>query len=213
MLFDLDGTLIATKRLYLEAYRQTVAPHVGRLLSDEELLAFDARSERLLLAACVGEAQLAATHATFHRHYELLHETHFEGIYPGVRDLLDELRKRGLKTGIVTGKSRGAWLITEARVQLGPFDVIVVEDDMRAPKPDPYGLKLALNQLRLEPERALYVGDSIADMQAATTGGLTAVAALWSKRGERRAAFVAAAAQVQAFLAETPSDVLHLIRQ
>ena len=34
ILFDLDGTLIATKRLYLEAYRQTVAPQVGRLLTD-----------------------------------------------------------------------------------------------------------------------------------------------------------------------------------
>lgn len=30
VLLDLDGTLINTKRLYIECYRQAVLPYVGR---------------------------------------------------------------------------------------------------------------------------------------------------------------------------------------
>jgi phosphoglycolate phosphatase/pyrophosphatase PpaX len=212
VLFDLDGTLIATRRLYLEAYRRTVAPHVGRLLSDDELLAFDARSERLLLTACVGAERLEIFHAQFHHHYEQLHDTLFDGVFDGVSQLLGQIRRLGLKTGIVTGKSRGAWHITAARVQLGDFDVVVVEDDVRAPKPDPHGLSMALHTLEVAPSSALYLGDSIFDVRAAVAAGVMPVAALWSKTGQRRAEFARVASQLGSLCFEQPAQVSALLK-
>ncbi|MGH7469887.1 MAG: HAD family hydrolase [Longimicrobiales bacterium] len=211
VLFDLDGTLIATRRLYLEAYRRTVAPHVGRLLSDDELLAFDARSERLLITDCVGAAQLTTFHSRFHDHYEQLHDTHFEGVFPGVLELLELIRARGLKTGIVTGKSRGAWRITAARVQLGDFGVIVVEDDVSAPKPDAHGLQLALSALQVEPQRALYVGDSTVDVKAAVAAGVIPVAALWSRDQDRRDQLLRSISGLPAMSVRTPLEIVSLL--
>jgi phosphoglycolate phosphatase/pyrophosphatase PpaX len=211
VLFDLDGTLIATKKLYLEAYRRALAPHIGRLISDEEILTLGAHSERGTLNACIGEGDADACHILFHRHYDELHDALFEGVYPGVIELLSSLRKRALKTGIVTGKSRGAWLVTESRVELGPFDVVIAEDDVRSPKPDPHGLELALESLAIRPARALYVGDSLSDMHAAHGAGLTAVGVLWSKTGARRSEFALSARALGAFVVGSPDEVERLL--
>ena len=40
VLFDFDGTLIDTWRLYLESFRRSLSPHFNRLLSDAEILEY-----------------------------------------------------------------------------------------------------------------------------------------------------------------------------
>lgn len=208
VLFDLDGTLIATKKLYLEAYRRALVSHIGRLISDEEILTVGAHSERGTLVACMQGGDVEACHTLFHRHYDELHDALFEGVYDGIPELLSSLRERGLKTGIVTGKSRGAWLVTESRVELGPFDIVIAEDDVHSPKPDPHGLVLALEALRVPPSRAIYVGDSLSDMHAARAAGLMAVGVLWSKTGSRKEEFARDARAMGAIVIENPMDVL-----
>jgi pyrophosphatase PpaX len=193
VLFDLDGTLIDTRRLYLECYRRALAPEVGRELSDDELLAARPRSETFLLRSQLPEERLAACLAELYRHYEALHESHFQGIYPGVPELLDGLRTAGHTLGIVTGKSRRAWEITAARAPLGEFDVLVFDDDMTAPKPDPGGLLLALRRLEVAAADAVYVGDTGSDLEAAVTAGMVPVAVLWSRAGAERERFAAQA--------------------
>jgi HAD superfamily hydrolase (TIGR01509 family) len=193
VLFDLDGTLIDTRRLYLECYRRALAPQVGRELSDEELLAARPRSETFLLRSQLPEERLAACLADLYRHYEELHASHFQGIYPGVPELLEGLRAAGHSLGIVTGKSRRAWEITAARAPLGAFDVLVFDDDMTAPKPDPGGLLLALRRLDVAPEDAVYVGDTASDLEAAVAAGMVPMAVLWSRPGPERARFAAQA--------------------
>ncbi|HEX7091285.1 MAG TPA: HAD family hydrolase [Longimicrobiales bacterium] len=211
ILFDLDGTLIATRRLYLECYRRALAPRVGRELSDDELLAYKPRSEIRLLQAIAGEAAIAECLADFHRHYEALHDELFQGVYPGIPELLTSLRQRRHPVGVVTGKSRRSWEITLARAQLGPFDVVVLDDDVSAPKPDPEGILLALQHLRAEPERALYVGDSIGDVLAARAAGVRPAAVLWSKREEERDSFAERARNEGALLLREPAELLAIL--
>lgn len=207
VLFDLDGTLIHTKRLYVECYRQAVLPYVGRELTDEEILALRPRSETRFLRDVVGEARLEACMEDFYRAYEALHDTHFRGIYPGVPELLAALRRAGVPLGIVTGKSRRAWEITAARMALGSFDVLVFDDDVAEPKPDPRGLRLALERLGADPAGALYLGDSVSDVEAAAAAGVRPAAALWAKKAEEREAFVARVADWGALLFVTPGEV------
>src|SRR5688572_21828535 len=183
VLFDLDGTLINTKRLYLEAYRRALEPDLGRLLTDADILAIDSRTERRVFESCLASGEIADCMERFYQHYATLHEALFEGLYPGVVELLSELRARELPLGIVTGKSRRAWEATAAATELGPFDVVVVEDDVTQPKPDPSGLQAALAALQRVPAEALYVGDAAHDLHAARAASVLGVAALWSKRG------------------------------
>ena len=72
VLWDVDGTLISTKDLYLESYRRALAPYVGKLLSDEELLALRPHSELHVLKSQSG-ASFEECLAAFREHYRTLH--------------------------------------------------------------------------------------------------------------------------------------------
>lgn len=181
LLFDLDGTLIDTYRLYLEAYQRALEPYLGRRPAVEEFAARDPSSERRFLAGWIGEENAAACHAEAVRHYGALHGALCDGVYDGVREMLDALRAAGYALGIVTGKGRAAWEVTERELGLGRFDVVVTDDDVHAPKPDPGGLLAASEALGIAPAELAYVGDSGGDLRAGRNAGMRIGAALWAK--------------------------------
>ncbi len=213
VLFDLDGTLIDTKDLYLEAYRRALATPLGRLLSDIEILRSRPRSETRFLAGQVAHLDLAVEEVldAFHAEYARLQPSLGGGVFPGVPALLSALRADGRPLGIVTGKSRRSWQATLARAELGPFDVLVLDDDVAAPKPDPEGLRRALEGLGVRPRGAIYVGDTRGDLDAAAAAGMPAAAALWSRPPEWRSDLIEAAHAAGAAVLEAPSDLLRVL--
>lgn len=187
VLFDLDGTLIATKALYLEAYRTAVEPYVRAELTHDDIRALRPTSELAFIRAVVAESDVDACLQDFYQAYAALHEGMFEGVYPGIAELLDALRAAAVPLGIVTGKSRRSWDVTGQIIGLGPFDVLVFDDDVPAPKPDPRGLELALGLLDVGPEHAVYVGDTMSDLRAAKAAGLRPITVLWARSEDDRA--------------------------
>jgi pyrophosphatase PpaX len=208
VLFDLDGTLINTKSLYLEAYRQAVEPFVRDDLTREEIMALRPTSEIAFIRAVVAEGDVDACLEAFYGAYRALHAERFQGVYPGIPEVLDRIRDRGLPMGLVTGKSRRSWEITRDLVRdLGPFDTLVFDDDVRAPKPDPHGLQLALDVLGVMPGGAVYVGDTRSDMEAARAAGVRAMAALWAREDDRER-HARRVEEVGAMLLYDPMDLL-----
>ncbi len=181
ILFDLDGTLIDTYRLYIESYRRALTPFLGYSPGDEEFILRRPSSERRFLADWIGEDNAAACHDAMCGHYQALHTSLFEGMYEGVREMLASLRSAGIPLGIVTGKGRRAWETTAAAVDLGEFEVVVTDDDVEAPKPHPGGLLSAAEQIGLAPASIVYVGDSPGDLEAGRAAGMMVGAALWPK--------------------------------
>lgn len=211
ILWDLDGTLISTKRLYLEAYRRALAPYIGKVLTDEEILGHRSRSEIRYLRSQARE-QYDACLRDFREHYAALHDTHFGGVYPGVVDVLNALRAGGMKMGIVTGKSRSSYEVGLATADLGHFDVLVMDDDVEEPKPHPEGILAALTALGIEGGQAIYVGDSITDIEAAHAAGTTAAAALWSRNVAQRARFIDVLARRDGVhMLDEPCDIRKLV--
>jgi phosphoglycolate phosphatase-like HAD superfamily hydrolase len=104
-----------------------------------------------------------------------------EGIYEGVPEMLSGVRSAALRLGIVTGKGREAWDATRAATELGPFEIVITDDDVHAAKPDPGGLLAAVEALGITPEQAVYIGDSTVDMKAGRNAGMRIGAALWAK--------------------------------
>jgi len=212
VLFDLDGTLVDTWWLYVEAYRRTLAPHFGRPLTMEDLRVLRPTSEIRLLHNAVGAEAAPAYHRAFIEHYGRLHAERCEGVYPGVPELLATLRGEERRLGLVTGKSRPAWEITAAHCALGPFEAVVTDEDVQRPKPDPAGLQLALAQLGVAPRDSLYVGDSLDDLGAAHATGMAFAGVLWCKAPGEREAFAAAARERGALAClETPQALLTLL--
>jgi HAD superfamily hydrolase (TIGR01509 family) len=181
VLFDLDGTLIDTFNLYIEAYSRALEPHLGRRPQLEEFAAHKPASERHFLTQWIGEAKAAGCHREVQRHYAELHGALCEGPYDGVREMLAALRSAGIPLGVVTGKGRRAWEVTAHAIDLGAFEVVVTDDEMEHPKPHPGGLHTALGTLGVEPAAAVYVGDSVSDLEAGRQAGTRVAGALWPK--------------------------------
>lgn len=212
VLFDLDGTLIDTKGIYLEAYRRAVEPFLRKELTREDILALRPTSELAFLQQVVPEDDFDDCLSGFYRAYEALHVDGEPATFPGVLELLAGLRAAGLPIGLVTGKSRRSWEITRAVAEsLEPFDALVFDDDVRAPKPDPHGLELAVELLGVQPDRAVYVGDTASDMEAARSAGLNPVAALWAHDGDYSDHHRERVREIGATPIERPGDLLSLL--
>ncbi len=140
VLFDLDGTLIDSWNLYVQAADRTLQSIGRNGFSVEEVSSLRLNTEPRLLGYFYPPEEVEHAHRRFLQNYRDLHARYFEGVYPGVTELLTSLRRHGIKTGIVSGKSRGAWEITRQHVCLGDFDTLVFDDDVSTPKPDCEGL-------------------------------------------------------------------------
>ena len=100
-------------------------------------------------------------------------------VYPPAATVLATMRARGVATAIVSTKYRYRIESILAHVGLaGAVDVIVGGEDVSRHKPDPEGLRRALDGLGIEGVRALYVGDHPVDGHAAARAGVRFVRVL-----------------------------------
>ncbi len=91
-------------------------------------------------------------------------------LLPGTREAVRSLRRHGLALAIVSNWDIG---LHEHLAALGfPELVIVTSAEAGAPKPDPAPFRLAVDELRVRPERTLHVGDSDSDERGALAAGL-----------------------------------------
>ncbi len=124
--------------------------------------------------------------------------------------LLDSLRGRGLKTGLVSNAMDPRWILLrdlEEQELAERFDVVVFSSEVGVRKPRPEIFLRALSQLGVDAERALFVGDRLkADVRGARNVGMQTVQAMWFRAEED--------ADVEPdFRAITQFDVLNIVRR
>jgi pyrophosphatase PpaX len=109
-------------------------------------------------------------------------------LYPGVRDMLNELKAAGCKLGIVTSKMHdiefegrriGCAGELEKLGIAGLFATVIGLEDVIHPKPHPQCIHLALEKIGVEPGSTLVVGDTTADIEAARAAGCRSCHAVW----------------------------------
>jgi HAD superfamily hydrolase (TIGR01509 family) len=97
----------------------------------------------------------------------------------GALELLRDLRKMRLKTGLLTNNSkRGVTYLLEKYGFNKMLDVVVTRDDLgdfNNLKPSSVGLKRVLARLGVKADEAIYVGDSVVDVKAALGVGVKPV--------------------------------------
>ena len=184
VLFDLDGTLIDSVRLILDSYHHTLAAHGLPAMSDEHWLAGLGTPLRVQFRHWSDDpARLEALIATY-REYNLTHHDTMVTAYPEVVPMVRAIRAAGFRTGLVTSKNRPGALRGLALVGLADaMDLIIGADEVENPKPHPEPIQFALRQLGEIPERAIYVGDSIHDMESGRAARVTTGAVLWGPFG------------------------------
>ncbi|MCY4580534.1 MAG: HAD-IA family hydrolase [Chloroflexi bacterium] len=100
-------------------------------------------------------------------------------VYEFVPSLVDTLLDRGINIGIVSsGRRRRINAVLQRYGLDGRFGVIVGSEDVETMKPDPTGLRRAVDALSTPIESCLYVGDSVTDAETARRAGVPFVAVL-----------------------------------
>jgi phosphoglycolate phosphatase len=178
VVYDCDGVLFDS----LEANRMLydhIAVSIGRSrLTEEELHFCHTNTVKesihcLFREDAVGEARalnFLAEQIDFRDYVPYLK------MEPYVIETVAALRARGVLTAINTNRTTSMPHIM-ARFNMSPcFDMVVTALDVTRPKPDPESMNRILQALNLNPDEALYVGDSIIDLQAAESSGVRFVA-------------------------------------
>ena len=188
VMFDLDGTLIATAPEIFDAVNDTlrrfdlvevslqqVNDWIGRG-THELLIQALAFSGGVPIASVRKSEALPAIAAEFDVHYQRRCGTRSH-LYPQVREALTTLRAHGVKLAVVTNKeSRYTQTVLNAH-QLTPLlDWVVSGDTLDTKKPNPAGILACLEKFGVSPARALFVGDSSIDVATARNAGV----AVWA---------------------------------
>ena len=93
-------------------------------------------------------------------------------LFPGAAELLEALEAAGVRTAIVSTKPGDTIRrIFEYQDRLDLLDLVVGGDEVRHSKPNPEGLRLALERLGLRSEQVLFCGDTVIDAATAQAGG------------------------------------------
>jgi pyrophosphatase PpaX len=179
VIFDLDGTLIDTNDLILETFHNVLKECLGQFPTEDELNHVYGKTldEQMAFFSVERSQELVNAYKSYYR-------THMDtqiNLFEGVKSLLDELAAKGIKMAAVTNKgSRGVHHAFD-KFDLGKyFAASITADDVLRGKPDPEGIFTILNQLGVDAEDALFVGDSASDIIAAKDAGVKSVLVGWT---------------------------------
>ncbi|WP_306328763.1 HAD family hydrolase, partial [Streptomyces venezuelae] len=179
-LFDVDGTLVDSNALHVvawwEALRQgghdvpTYAVHRAIGLPGEKLLEHLLGPDRDRSA----DDRLSAAHDT-------LYGAYFERLraFDGAAELLSTLAGSGWEVVLVTSaKDRELEALRAALDADAAISATATADDVAEGKPAPDPVEHALSLVGVPAERAVFVGDSVWDMEAARRAGVLGVGLL-----------------------------------
>jgi phosphoglycolate phosphatase len=170
IVFDLDGTLIDSAPEIRGIANALLAEEARAPLTLEETKGFIGNGAPAFIARMRAARDLpqAAQDRLLHG-FEARYETAFglTTLYPGVRDVLEAMRREGHVLAICTNKPIRPTLTVLAHLGLeASFDTVIGGDSLPVRKPDPAPLWAAMKG-----EPAVYVGDSEVDAETAARAG------------------------------------------
>lgn len=180
VLFDFDGTIMDTNNLILQSWQHTFRTVEGKERSKEEI--FSTFGEPLYVTMEKLLPQIPAEEGVeIYRSFHYDHFTDLIEVFPGIIELLKELKARGYKTGIVTSRLRHTTDLGLKKYDMEQyFDVVITIDDTDKFKPDPEPVRVALERLGSKPEEAVMVGDSVFDVLCARGAGVKTAIVGWA---------------------------------
>lgn len=177
VLFDMDGTLIDSEPYWMESEQALAAEHKGKWTAEDGLdvvgMSLD-KSSRLLKdrANIPLEPEEIVEILTDEVQKKLTRVVPWR---PGAKELLQDLRKHGVKTALVTmSMHRMAKQVVDA-IDFPAFDVIVAGDDVRNGKPHPEAYLKAAELLGFEPKQCIAFEDSTSGLTSAEQAGTIAI--------------------------------------
>ncbi len=101
-------------------------------------------------------------------------------VFPGVMDLIGELRRVGVRSALATARKRPSLdPLLESLGLAGCFDPVLTNGEVEHPKPHPEMLLVVCADVGVEPVEAMMIGDTTFDMEMGRSAGTTTSAVTW----------------------------------
>lgn len=178
MIFDVDGTLVDSNEAHVDAWGTALKQH-GYAVSPDRIAVEIGKGGDKLVRSILGQQiekrdgeNLRKAHTA---EFTRLAQARGLSPFPGVLDLLEELRRRGLKLAIATSSKKNELETIERSANLDlrkHFDVVVTSDDADESKPSPDLVEVAAKKLRMSPAQCAMVGDTPYDAQTSRDAGV-----------------------------------------
>ncbi|MDD4781491.1 MAG: HAD-IA family hydrolase [Tissierellia bacterium] len=179
VLFDFDGTLANTNQLIINSFKHIYSAFRGDECDEEYIMSTFGEPLLTTMNRDFGKYNIEDVLACY-REYQVDRFNSEVTLYDNVPEILDYLKKRKIKLGIVTSRLKNSTVTAIKNFNIDKyFDVIITADDTEKHKPHKEPLMMALNVLNSKPEETYYVGDSKFDMECAINAGATPILAGW----------------------------------
>ncbi|MCQ4043767.1 HAD family hydrolase [Streptantibioticus rubrisoli] len=179
-LFDVDGTLVDTNYLHVvtwwEAFRQS-----GHTVPMTAIHSAVGMGSDKLVAHLLGDGRDSGQDAEIAQAHKALFATYLERLHPlkGASDLLRTVSQRGWQ--VMLASSAGEYELNAMRSAIGADEYIAAAtsaDDVDASKPAPNLVMRALDRAGVSASRAVFVGDTVWDVESSAKAGVDCVALL-----------------------------------
>ena len=171
--YDLDGTLVDTRKDIAGAVNHMLSQFGKPLLNEREISQFVGRGLHHLIKSCLkteDEREIEKGSAIYRAHYSK-HMLDHSKLYPGVKRILDFFKNQ--KQIVLTNKPNPfSQKLLEALGVAHYFEEIIAGNSSYPKKPDPGAILALIKKEKVSPKETLFIGDSPIDIETARRAGI-----------------------------------------
>lgn len=176
VLFDIDGTLVDSNYLHIDAWDRAFA-EVGNPVSTWRIHRSIGMDSGILLEALLGDRvdELADRAKEAHtRHYSAMGDRLRS--FGRAQELLRTLADRGYEVVLATSAPENELAMLRRTLDMeDALASLTSAEDVESAKPDPDIVQVALRKAGVEPGQAVFVGDTVWDVEAAGRAGVPTI--------------------------------------
>jgi beta-phosphoglucomutase len=180
-IFDLDGVIVDTAHYHFLAWKR-LADELGVKFTEKEneQLKGVSRMASLDIILALGKIKLddktkeALADKKNSWFVDYINAMKADEIFPGVKNLLKQIRSKGVKVGLASSSKNAGKVIGLLKIER-EFDAIVDGTMVVNSKPDPEIFLLAASKLKIAPKECLVFEDAEAGIEAAIFAGMKCI--------------------------------------
>lgn len=182
IIFDLDGTILDTEKMNIIPLQRVIKEELNKEISYESLLKYMGYTGKKALEH-LGIKDIEGVYDKWVKYVNDFEEG--AKLYDGFHNVIVSLEQKGILCGIASSKTRKQYEIDFYKTGLHKYiKNAILADDTKNHKPHPEPLLKVAENLKVNPENCLYIGDTISDYEATKAAGMDFGLALWGVRNK-----------------------------
>ena len=189
-IFDLDGTVLDTVHTIAYYGNYALSKHGIEPIEDKEYNYFAGNGAVNLIkrALCFRDTLTDETFEKVFADYNTAYNantSYLTAPFEGIQETLDAIKAQGIKMAILSNKPHFATCgVINSLFGEGYFDCVYGQRENVPIKPDPTAVYGIMNEMNVNPEDCLYIGDTGTDMKTGKNANLCTVGVTWGFRGK-----------------------------